>query len=267
MSPSNYEDDGWVGYDRDEHHSGVLTTLEFLLRFPTARSRIAQFRRQFVCSSEFDYAPEPDPEDDNPDIAERAGCSSCHARLETDGLYFGRYPDRTGQYLAPSDYPHVNEACRFCMVGEDGTSRGGRQSRNMCADGYEGNPFVPGGVVVGDTLRRECEQIYANWPEFGDAEAEYAGHLWPTIYRDRDQYERLDQGPRAMVEAELAAGDALQSCTARQAWRRLVRREPTDGEVARLTQTFEESDRSYRALVEAVVSSDPYRMVQPEGAR
>ena len=57
----DYEDEEWTEYDRDTRHSGILTTLEFLLRFPTARSRIAQYRRVFACSGEFDYAPQPRP--------------------------------------------------------------------------------------------------------------------------------------------------------------------------------------------------------------
>ncbi|HEY0134278.1 MAG TPA: hypothetical protein VGB85_09365, partial [Nannocystis sp.] len=104
-----FESDAWVETTRPSHHSGILTTLGYLIRFPTYRARIAQYRRKFLCSAEFDYAPQPDPADHNPDIAERSGCSNCHARLEFDGMYFGRYPDRTGLYLDPEKFPIVNK--------------------------------------------------------------------------------------------------------------------------------------------------------------
>jgi len=255
-----YEDDHWVGYERDGRHAGILTTLEFLLRFPTARARVAQFRRKFLCSDEFDYAPKPDPSDHNPDIAKRSGCSGCHLRLETDGLYFGRYPDRSGLYLDAARFPDVNEACRYCVVGH-----GDRRTSQLyrCNDGAE-NPHVPGGVVQGDELRETCELHYANWPAFGDEEAAYAGHLWPALYRQRGRYERMTEGPRAMVEAALDAGNSLQRCTSRRVWERLVRRAPTEQELERLTTLFESEGRSYRRLVEAVVTGQPYRMVTAE---
>jgi hypothetical protein len=118
---TDYAENKWKEYTRSTRHSGVLTTLEFLQRFPTYRARIAQYRRAFLCSAEFDYAPQPDPEDANPDIAARSGCSSCHNRLENDGMYFGRYLDRQPTYVPQqgsraaraNDHPMFKEIFRF----------------------------------------------------------------------------------------------------------------------------------------------------------
>ncbi len=98
-----FEEDTWTTYQRPERHAGILTTLEYLQRFPTFRARVARYRRAFLCSKEFDFAPQPDPTDSNPDIAVRNGCGGCHKRLEGDGMYFGRYPDRTPIYFDPRE--------------------------------------------------------------------------------------------------------------------------------------------------------------------
>ncbi len=101
----DFEDAKWHPYTRDARNSGILTTLGFLIRFPTDRARIAQYRRAFLCSTEFDYAPEPEPSDTNPDITTRKGCSGCHSVLDKEGLFFGRYPDRQAYWLDPASHP------------------------------------------------------------------------------------------------------------------------------------------------------------------
>lgn len=252
----DYESEEWAEYERDERHSGILTTLEFLVRFPTARSRVAQFRRVFACSNEFDYAPSPDPADTNPDIAERSGCGSCHSRLEEDGMWFGRYPDRNGIYLSESEFPIVNDECRVCALGDERFTD--PESRNSQL--YKCGPDFGGSEELVDL----CETRYAHWGNFGTREESYAGHLWPTIYRDPALYGRINEGARGMVDAELARGDALQTCAAENAWERLVRRPATRGEIERLTSQFEDAGRGYRALVRAVVTSEAYRSTGPE---
>jgi hypothetical protein len=101
----DYEDNTWHPYTRGPQNSGILTTLGFLIRFPTHRARVAQYRRKFLCSTEFDYAPMPDPKDTNPDISVRSGCKDCHHSLETEGMFFGRYPDRQAEWLDPIRFP------------------------------------------------------------------------------------------------------------------------------------------------------------------
>lgn len=250
-----YQSEEWVPYERDERHSGILTTLEFLLRFPTARSRVSQFRRVFACSNEFDYAPAPDPADTNPDIGERTGCASCHSRLEEDGMWFARYPDRSGIYLTESEWPIVHEACRECALGDERREPDDRRSQlHLCNEDNGGSA----------ELYELCNERYASWGSFGVREEPYAGHLWPTIYRDPALYGRIEEGPRGMVESELAEGNALQMCAAESAWERLVRRPATQSEIARLSAQFEDAGRGYRALVRAVVTSEAYRSTGPE---
>ena len=126
------------------------------------------------------------------------------------------------------------------------------------------NPFVPGGVVQGDQLREDCETRYANWRSFGDREAMYAGHLWAAAYRDPSVYDRMDEGPRGMVAADMGHGDGLQSCAAENAWERLVRRPATRDEIEALVAQFEDAGRGYRALVRAVLTSEAYRSAGQE---
>jgi hypothetical protein len=249
-----YESDEWVEVERPERHAGILTTMEFLVRFPTHRARIAQYRRKFLCSTEFDYAPMPDPEDMNPDMAVRSGCSSCHYRLEADGMWFGRYPDRSGLYLDPQAFPILHPACQYCAGG------GGNPSN--CTLGNQ-NPAVPGGVVTDPTLSDMCQTYYATWgwDPIPAAQKPYAGRLWPTLYRDPAQFARIDEGPAGMVKADLAAGDGLQACAVRSAWWRLVRRDLSDGELRDFTSGFEQSGHKYRELVRRIVTSEPYRTV------
>ena len=193
-----YESDEWVEVERPERHAGILTTLEFLVRFPTRRARIAQYRRKFLCSTEFDFAPAPDPEDHNPDIAVRSGCSSCHQRLETAGMWFGRYPDRSGLYLDPQAFPILT--LRAICAG-DGAVGGGNPY--ACMVGHD-NPGVPGGVVTDPTLEAMCRTYYGNWadnPFPRGAEALRRPALAGPLPRPR-QFARIDEGPAGMVKAD-----------------------------------------------------------------
>jgi hypothetical protein len=234
--------DEWMVYQRGERHSGILTTLEFLARFPTARARVAQFRRAFVCSSEFDYAPEPDPTDTNPDISRRTGCASCHMRLERDGMWFARYPDRTGLYLHPSEYPKVHETCKYCV--DNG-------QMYLCDEGGN-HPLRDEPSTSG--LREICDTYYSSVQ--GEKASDWAGHLVASIYRDPELDPRMTAGPSAMVEAEPV--EYLEICAAETAWKRLVRRPAQDEEIQRIAEEFAPA-RNYRQLVRAVVTSDAYR--------
>jgi hypothetical protein len=247
-----YASDAWLEYQRTARHSGILTTWGFLLRFPTARSRIAQYRRAFLCSTEFDYAPKPDPTDVNKDIAARNGCSACHARLETDGLWFARYPDRTGLYLDPERYPATSAVCQYCAT----------KGAGACALGGK-NPAVTGGVVTDPALASACSTFYTPPQGATDREKPYVGVLRAAIYRDPALLTRMDGGPAEMVATDLNGGTRLQECAARTAWNRLVRRDVSDAELAGVLAPFESSGRSYRALVHAIVTGDAYRTVQP----
>lgn len=245
----SYDDPTWSEYERPARHSGILTTLGFLVRFPTYRARVTQYRRNFLCSEEFDYAPNPDPSDVNPDIANRNGCSSCHGRLETDGMFFARYPDRTGVWLESEAYPVTSEACTYCFENGSGCGYG------------EANPHVAGGTVSDPDMAEICGQHYS-WlsPDEGTPEQQaYNGTIRAAMFRTEAEASLMDEGPQAMVARDLAAGDQLQRCTARTAWDRLLRRPPSETELDALVQGFEADGRSYRSLIRTIVSSASYR--------
>jgi hypothetical protein len=193
-----FEEEAWTTYQRPERHAGILTTLQYLQRFPTYRARVARYRRAFLCSTEFDFAPQPDPTDSNPDISARNGCGGCHQRLERDGMYFGRYPDRTPIYLDPREKPKT------------------------------------------DTFFAQTFQYQA--PELMG---------------------RVDQGPSEMVNRDLAQSQAFERCTVQTLWERLVRRPPSEAELAPMVERFVAGGRNYRSLVKEIVTHDAYKTVQP----
>jgi hypothetical protein len=164
--------------------------------------------------------------------------------LEPEGLWFARYPDRSGVYLDPAEFPLHNAACKYCFENFGG-----------CALG-DSNPNVPGGIVTDGQLLASCAQ-YVDAAD-GTPGAAYRGALKPFIFRDPSMESRVDQGPAGMVARDMASG-ALQQCAVRTAFQRLVRREPTVEELQQALDTFEANGRRYRDLITSVVTSDAYR--------
>jgi hypothetical protein len=118
-------------------------------------------------------------------------------------------------------------------------------------------------VVTDPDLDFICRNWYGWW-DYGGAlpeQVDYGGMLWATIYRDEEMFSRIDDGPAAMVEADLLKGPAMSECTVKTAWRRLVRRDISLDELAELTGKFEASGRKYRSLIREIVLSEPYRSV------
>jgi hypothetical protein len=231
-----YEDDGWHEYQRGPEHAGVLTTEAYLGRFPTWRSRIAQFRASFMCRP---FSPGsaslPSPDDActrEPNLAKRCGCRNCHAALEPMTAWFGRWAERSAKYLDASTYPAFDPNCQQCaLTGQGCTPR--------CKTQY-----------VVDTV---------------DADgARYAGTLRGYLYRTHEEEARIDEGPAGLVDSAIASGE-LESCTARNAWKALLGRPMSDAETSevlpRLLTAFDDHHRSYRELVRAIVTSPAYRRI------
>jgi hypothetical protein len=236
MPNAPFQDDTWREYVRSPEHAGVLTTAAYLGRFPTWRARVAQFRIAFMCKAftpGSDRVPSPsDPCTREPNLATRCGCQNCHAAIEPMTAYFARWAERSTRYLNPLEFPAFDANCAQCAL------RG-----------------------VGCTPR--CRTQYVTDTVDADG-ARFAGTLRGFLYRRADEMSRVDEGPAGLVASALASGE-LQSCTVRNAWRQLVNRPMTEGEMRTLlpglVATFEQSSQNYRALVRAIVTSATYRRI------
>ncbi len=230
-----YDDQTWHEYARGPEHAGVLTTTAYLLRFPTWRSRVSQFRTEMMCRP---FTPVvdsfPGASDEctrQPNLAKRCGCSNCHATIEPMGAWFGRWVERGAKYLAPSSFPAFDPAC---------ASSGRDASR--------------------------CSEYVA--PTSDPEVTRYAGDLLAYLYRSPGERKRIEEGPRGLVEAAIASGE-LESCTVKTVWNRLVGRPMSDAEMGArlpaLEREFEAHHRSYRELVRTIATSSEAQRFDDRG--
>lgn len=231
------ENDAWVEYTRAEAHSGVLTTPAFLYRFPTHRARVNHFYEAFLCKT---FSPPadaslPPPEDScnrENNLAVRCGCNYCHATIEPTGAHWGRYAERSAQFLPPDQFPRFDPKCRDCALNGD-TNCGG-----------------------------ECSQ-YVMQAYDGDG-ASSLGMLKTYLYRTPDEEQNIEAGPQLLVQRMMQSGD-LERCTVKRIWNEFLGR-PMSAEEQRmyltpLSQDFAKSGHKLKALIERVVMTDAYRRI------
>lgn len=215
-------------------HSGILTSMSFLLRFQTGRARANRYYTAFLCdpfvAPDTPLPSADDPCSDEPDLRERCGCNYCHSRLEPAAAWWGRFADAGTMYLDPEQFPTYLGRCADCA--------------------QDGRPcdFI-------------CQRFYVS--EIGhDKQMPYAGVLKAYEWRDEGEVGRVEMGPRGLVEETLADG-RLAACTTEKLFTRLYKRPPTDQERLRLlpqfTRAFTDSDYDFKALVRALVTDPAYR--------
>ncbi|MGA9521051.1 MAG: DUF1585 domain-containing protein [Myxococcaceae bacterium] len=233
-----YHDTGtWKEYTRAEHHSGVLSTPAFLLRFPTHRARINQVYDALLCRS---FSPPagvapPSPDDacnrEN-NLAIRCGCSSCHASLEPLGAHWGRSAERTATYLDPEKYPRFDSRCRDCALNGD-TNCGG-----------------------------QCSQYVMQ--AFDEEGAESLGMLKTYLYRTPEEEVNIEGGPRLLVERMMRTGE-LERCVVRRIWQEFLGRPMSRMESALyldgLAKDFATDNHRLKGLIERILTSDAYRRI------
>lgn len=229
--------DQWQAYLRDENASGVLTTPGWLYRFPTQRSRVAQFYDAFLCQS---FVPPvdaiaPDPEDScnrENNLAKRCGCNYCHAVIEPTGAHWGRYGERNAQFLDVARFPKFDAKCRDCAL-----------AGNTGCDGECGNYVM---------------QAYD-----GDG-ANSLGMLKSYLYRTASDEANISGGPRLLVQRMLQTGD-LERCTVKRIWNELLGRPMAAQEetlyLQQLTDGFVDGKHNLKHLIEAVVGTAAYRRI------
>lgn len=227
----------WVEYTRDENASGVLTTAEWLYRFPTQRSRVNQFWNAFLCKS---FSPPagavvPPPEDScnrENNLSKRCGCSYCHATIEPTGAHWGRFGERNATYLSNDVYPRFSAKCRDCALNGDTTCD--NQCGNYVMQAFDGEG------------------------------AASLGLLRTYLYRTPEEEPNILGGPRLLVQRMLQTGD-LERCAVHNAWQALLGRPMTTEEerlyLARLMEGFAGNGHDFKALMLDIVKTDAYRRV------
>jgi hypothetical protein len=230
-----FNDMSWSDHERGHaEHAGILTSMSYLLRFQTARSRANRFYTSFLCSP-FVAPPGglPSPNDEcsqEPNLRMRCGCAACHTTLEPAAAYWGRFAEAGTMYLDPAQYPVYSQRCAEC-------AREGREC-----------DFV-------------CNRFYVS--EIGHPkQAPFAGVLKSYEWRDRQDIENLEAGPKALVQKTLQDG-RLSSCVAQRAFERLYRRPMTEQEqiheLPKLARAFRDGGYDFRALVKTLVTAPGYR--------
>ncbi|MDB4963243.1 MAG: hypothetical protein JWP01_3242 [Myxococcales bacterium] len=106
-----YEVSNWkVVEDRGPHAAGVLTMPMFLLKYGSRRQRAHVVYNAFMCkefvAETVKLAPSTEP-----DLTKRAGCASCHKRLEPMSAYFARIQESDWTYLPASHLPVSLDRC------------------------------------------------------------------------------------------------------------------------------------------------------------
>ncbi|HKP60443.1 MAG TPA: DUF1553 domain-containing protein [Polyangiales bacterium] len=227
----------WVEYLRADNASGVLTTPAWLYRFPTQRSRVAQFYEAFLCKT---FSPPADAVSPNPEdscnrennLAKRCGCNYCHATIEPTGAHWGRFGERNAQYLDPMKFPKFDAKCRDCAL-----------AGNTGCDGECGNYVM---------------QAYD-----GDG-ASSLGMLKSYLYRTESDEPNVAGGPRMLVERMMQTGD-LERCVVSRIWNEFLGRPMTSEEqdlyMDSLAQDFLAHGRNLKQLIRHVVTTDAYRRV------
>ncbi len=216
-------------------HSGLLTSMSYLLRFQTDRARANRFYNAFLCEP-FVAPPNglPSPNDEcsqEPNLRKRCGCNYCHGRLEPAAAYWGRFANAGTYYLDPATYPTYLARCAACAENPD----------RMC-------DFI-------------CDRFYVS--EIGHPdEAPYAGVLKSYQWRDADEVAHVEAGPQALVEANIENGKLAQ-CVTRKVFERLYHRPMSPSEVEdelpALAADFAAGGYDFKALVKALVLHPGYR--------
>ena len=229
--------DQWTEYTRADNASGVLTTPAYLYRFPTQRSRVAQFYEAFLCKSFVPPADavSPDPADacnrDN-NLSKRCGCNYCHATIEPTGAHWGRYSERSAQFLDPLRFPKFDAKCRDCALAGNTNCDG--DCSNYVMQAYDGDG------------------------------ANSLGMLKSYLYRTAADEPNVAGGPQALAARMMETGD-VERCVVTRMWREFLGRPMTADEqtsyMTQLVDGFVDDGRNLKHLIRSVVTTEAYRRI------
>lgn len=228
-----FEDkDTWTEIELGDEQAGVLTSIAYLMKFQTRRSRVNRFYNAFLCQP---FQPpdggleDLDDPDASLDLTQREGCSYCHALLEPAGAHWGRWGEYGAGYLDPAEHDAYSEDCAWC-------------------------------ATTGESCSPICESYYVIDP-LSSEEEPWVGWMKGYEFVEERHLDNIDEGPVKMVREAVADG-RLPACVAKNTATWLLGRELDDNDadwLAELSDTFTGSNYDYKALVKAIVTSENYR--------
>ncbi len=228
------DQDTWVDVEMTAPGTaGVLTSVFYLLRYASSRSRANRFYQAFLCK---DFVGPPDglppPQDPlslTPNLMVREGCDYCHRELEPAAAHWGRYNPIGVERYDEALFPDTRPEC----VGS--TEPG-------CA-------------------------LYVTSATHPDEEP-YLGYFAPLAFSssalengDDAIAAAVSGGPRALAEKAIDDG-SFASCTTQKVWTWIMGRAPAPidaAEVTLLGEQFVAGGHDLKALVRAIVTSKAYR--------
>ena len=228
--------------DRGPHASGLLTMPVFLTKYGSRRARAHVLYQAFLCRDFVAPNLSLKPSN-NPNLMQRDGCLACHVKLEPMAAYFARIPESDWVWLPKEKFPVRYSGCKLDPVS-----------------GMPVNKAPDAGPYFGK-LSFNCTQSYYD-PAFGDAAAGTLRGAYPDLAAAATPGAGVhaDLGPGGLAQ-ELFANPEFDTCVAQTVAESFLGRRLTRDDdllLASLTQAFEAGGRKTKALVKAVVKSDPY---------
>lgn len=231
--------DTWLPVHRQGPHAGAFTTLGYLVRFASNRSRANRFYTAFYCDP---FVPSEDglpPEEAQPDpnLRERAGCSDCHQVLEPAAAHWARW--RTG-----GTYGYFSEELvSFTEPRED----------CVCGEGQETNcsAFCSTYFVTADNSGDEEFGLYQGMPQA-------ASWLEPADHAN------VDVGPAGLTDTEQER-ERVAQCAVRNMAQHLLGRELGADDLSWVqghADAFAESGYDFTAMVQRMVVDERYRTIR-----
>lgn len=228
----------WEIIQRPEHHAGILTTMGYLLRFTTQRARVNQLYDKFLCdpfqAPAGGLPPATDPCSQDPNLAERCGCATCHQTIEPATTFFGRWEE--GDFEYQGELETFREECAECSAGS-GTCR------NCDQDGY---------------ITRDLET------EPGSVDSEL-GKLKVTAWRTAGEAQAIDQGPGGLMQRP-GYQDRMAQCTVQNFSEFLFGRELSTNEksgwLRDQTTRFANNGHDFLRMAKDLLMEPRYRKVE-----
>ncbi|MGB5812663.1 MAG: DUF1549 domain-containing protein [Polyangiales bacterium] len=225
----------WELIERPEYHSGILTTMGYLLRHTSQRARVNRLYTAFLCDPFVAPAgglpSATDPCSQNPDLSERCGCAACHTTIEPATTYFGRWEE--GDFNYREDIELFRDNCATCEPGD---------CSNTCRRDYVTRELETGPGSLGDE----------------------AGKLLTVAWRTPEQAAAIDEGPSGLFE-QPGMQDKLASCAVQNFSEFLFSRELTTNEkggwLPEQVGSFRDNGFNFIQMAKAIVLDPRYRRI------
>lgn len=228
------DDDVWVDVEMNAPGTaGVLTSVFYLLKNASNRSRANRFYQSFLCKDFVgppDGLPPPtDPLALTPNLMVREGCDYCHQELEPAAAHWGRWNKIGVEHYPSAQFPNQRAEC----IG---------------------------------SLDPSCD-LYVTEATHPDEEP-YLGYFEPLAFSSSSRgfgddaiADAVDGGPLALAQKAIDDG-SFAACTTKKVYGWVMGREAADIdelELSVLAAEFASGGYDFKALVRALVTSDAYR--------